>query len=71
MENNISPEVQKIAEGFQDECHAMVKNIMNNATVEYQDATNIYMFVKLAEFEKRLQAIEKHSSLSSTPTVKS
>jgi hypothetical protein len=58
-------EIKKIWEEIQDECHRYVehgmkdKDFPKNAT--YQDATNVFLFKKLAEFELRLRGLE-HSN---------
>ena len=47
------------AELFQDECHALTKEIIaQNPKCTVQDATNVWMFKKLAEFEVRLRLLE-------------
>lgn len=47
------------AERFQDECHALTKEIIEQKPkCTVQDPTNVWMFKKLAEFEVRLRQIE-------------
>lgn len=50
--------VLKIAEQFQDECHAAVS--MNEQNVSYQDATNVWMFKKLAELQHEINILNKN-----------
>lgn len=60
MENtseNIKKTLQ-IAEVFQNNCHKVVEEVLREKEVSYQDATNVWIFHKLAEFEMRLQSLE-------------
>lgn len=57
-------EILKIAEGFQDECHAMVEKIKANTSAAYQDATNIWMFKKLAELQLEIDRLKKKQKSS-------
>ena len=52
--------IQKRAEKLQEECHAIVEVIKeNNSMIGYQDATNVWMFRKLAELELKNEELEK------------
>ena len=52
-------DILSTAERFQDECHALTKEIIEQKPkCTVQDATNVWMFKKLAEFEVRLRQIE-------------
>lgn len=56
-------EIIDTTENFQNDCHSLVKVIIAekpNCTV--QDATNVWLFKKLAEFEVRLRQIEDAGS---------
>lgn len=62
-----SIEIQQITEEIQRECHEVVDGIFQNKTltaVNVQDATNVFFYKKLAEFEYRLRELEntKHST---------
>ncbi len=47
------------AERFQDECHALTTEIIQQKPkCTVQDAANVWMFKKLAEFEVRLRQLE-------------
>lgn len=49
-----------IGNEFQKDCHKAVEYSLNeNPKVSYQDATNVWIFRKLAEFELRLRDVEK------------
>ena len=49
----------EIAESFMNDCHALRDTLMNaNNKVSHQDATNVWMYKKLAEFEIRLRKLE-------------
>lgn len=61
--------IQEITEQFQKQCHALVNIVMSHRTdsppklaksYSYQDATNVWLFLKLAEFEFRLREVEKN-----------
>lgn len=46
-------------ERFQNECHALTKEIIEQKPkCTVQDATNVWLFKKLAEFEVRLRQLE-------------
>jgi len=50
--NNSIQQIQSIAESIQKECHQIVEYIMkstDNKEVNVQDATNVFIFRKLAE----------------------
>jgi hypothetical protein len=49
-----------IGNEFQKDCHRAVEYALKeNPKVSYQDATNVWIFGKLAEFELRLREVEK------------
>jgi hypothetical protein len=52
-------EVLTIAEKLQDECHAAVGAVMSEKDVSYQDATNVWMFKKLAELQHEINMLKK------------
>ena len=46
-------------ERFQNECHALTREIIEQKPkCTVQDATNVWLFKKLAEFEVRLRQLE-------------
>jgi hypothetical protein len=48
----MSPALKYTAENIQNECHKTVEAIMKETgSVSYQDATNVFLFRKLAEYE--------------------
>ena len=48
--------LEKITEQIQNECHIFVESVTN---VTYQDATNTFLFMKLAELTLKLKKYEK------------
>ena len=47
---DFTKELQAATEKIQDECHGMINEIMaDNPTFSYQDATNVFIFTKLAQ----------------------
>ena len=45
-----SDRITELAGNLQDECHKQVEEMMkNNSKVTYQDATNVFIFLKVAE----------------------
>lgn len=51
-------EVLKLAESLQDACHESVKTIVTrNTKISVQDATNVWLFMKLAEIELNLKSL--------------
>lgn len=57
-------ELMNIADAFQKDCHALTDELMTRHNkLEMQDATNVWTFKKLAEFEIRLRNLE----LDNTP----
>jgi hypothetical protein len=49
-----------IAEKLQKECHSFTNDLKKNIdSLKTQDATNVWLFKKLAEFELRLSALEE------------
>jgi hypothetical protein len=55
-------QILQVAENFQNDCHNMANQILNEKKVSYQDAVNVWTFKKLAEFELRLSQLENHHS---------
>lgn len=59
--------IQKLAEEFQQECHEMVelikKSTENGVTkhngISYQNATNVWIFKKLAEMQHQIDQLKK------------
>ena len=52
-------EINKLAERFQEDCHKSAEVIMSdNKKISYQDATNVWIFRKLAELQHE---IDSHS----------
>ena len=52
-------QILKIAEQLQDDCHKVVEAVMKEGKkVSYQDAANVWLFNKLAEFENRIKELE-------------
>lgn len=53
--------LKRLSEEFQADCHLTVEQIMHQSKkVSYQDATNIWLFQKLAQLDLRLQEIERY-----------
>jgi len=53
-------EVLTITEKLQNDCHNLVKELMNQLPkLSIQDAANVWIFNKLADIEFRLRQIEK------------
>lgn len=53
--------IQKRAEKLQEECHTIVEFVKeNNSMMGYQDATNVWMFRKLAELELQIDELKKN-----------
>jgi hypothetical protein len=49
-------EINKLSQEFQEECHETVKAIINgNPKCSHQDATNVWIFRKLAELQIRIK----------------
>jgi hypothetical protein len=53
-------EILTIAEKLQDECHATVEAVINEKSVNYQDATNVWIFKKLAELQHEINMLKKN-----------
>ena len=53
-------EILKIAEKFQDECHATVEDIKAKKAIDFQVATNVWMFHKLAKLQFEIDALKKN-----------
>ena len=47
--------LEEITEQIQNECHSFVESVPN---VNYQDATNTFLFMKLAELTLKLKKYE-------------
>jgi hypothetical protein len=43
---------------LQQDCYSFIKDLKEKYTTEYQQATNIWLFRKLAEIELRLRDLE-------------
>lgn len=56
----ISTEQQALAEQFQDECQKMVEMVMKQSKkpISYQDATNVWLFQKLAKQELEIRKLK-------------
>lgn len=52
--------IQEKAEEFQDECHSLVGLIKSNTSVGYEDATNVFIFRKLAELQIEIDTLKKN-----------
>ena len=50
--------LEEITEQIQNECHSFVESVPN---VNYQDATNTFLFMKLAELTLKLKNYETRS----------
>ena len=50
--------LEEITEQIQNECHSFVEFVPN---VNYQDATNTFLFMKLAELTLKLKNYETRS----------
>ena len=49
----------QLADYFQKDCHSLTKAIIaEKPNVSVQDATNVWLFKKLADFEMRLRELE-------------
>ena len=57
-QNTMSEELSKTAEQIQNECHKFVESVPN---LSYQDATNVFIFMKLAELTTKLKEYERQS----------
>lgn len=56
-------EIIDTTENFQNDCHSLVKAIIaEKPSCTVQDATNVWLFKKLAEFEVRLRQLEDAGS---------
>lgn len=54
---------EKIAERareLQQECHTAVEALMKSTKLTYQDATNVWIFKKLAELEDEIEFRAEH-----------
>lgn len=60
MENLFDKKVIATAEMFQESCHEFVEMLSSaNPDLRYQDATNVWIFKKLAEIQVMLSEIKK------------
>jgi hypothetical protein len=59
--NNTPPQetLEDVTEQLQNECHKFVENV---SYVTYQDATNTFIFMKLAELTLKLKNYEKRNT---------
>jgi hypothetical protein len=61
--NKTTMDVITKAEELQKDCHLFTSDLNGNvAAIQPQDATNVWLFKKLAELELRLQALEESNS---------
>ena len=51
--------LEEITEQIQNECHSFVESVPN---VNYQDATNTFLFMKLAELTLKLKNYETRNT---------
>lgn len=52
--------IWEIMEDIQHKCHTFVEKAMKgNSSISYQDATNTFLFTKLAELQNRIEYLEK------------
>jgi hypothetical protein len=50
MTTNFNKQLQDETEKIQNECHEMIKGIITESpSLSYQDATNVFLFAKLAQ----------------------
>lgn len=48
-----------LAEQFQEECHFTCEKVLNEQPeIQYQDAVNVWMFNKLAEFKTEINELK-------------
>lgn len=61
--NEAAQQVLKMAEIIQDECHVAVEYSLKNSTkpLTVQDATNVYLFTKLAEMQLEIEQLKSFS----------
>jgi recombinational DNA repair protein RecR len=59
MENK--EKLKDVTEKIQDECHKFTESILATSSVSYQDATNTFLYMKLAELTIKLDRYEKHT----------
>lgn len=59
--NEAAKQVQRMAEQIQDECHEAVKHVIRESAEEItvQDATNVFLFTKLAELQLQIEQIKQ------------
>ena len=51
--------LEEITEQIQNECHSFIESVPN---VNYQDATNTFLFMKLAELNLKLKNYEQRNT---------
>jgi hypothetical protein len=62
-------QILKKAEQLQEDCHKVVGDIMGRSQkVSYQDATNVWLFNKLAELQNRIEELEKRKIFTNNIT---
>ena len=50
-EQETKERIQLLTERIQEECHYTVQAVSHNEKVSYQDATNVFLFTKIAELQ--------------------
>lgn len=60
----ITKEIQEKAEALQEEMQSVSREILKNAKIgsplmEYQDAANVYILLKLSELEQKMEALNE------------
>jgi len=53
----MTPEQIKLAEQMQDELHAKVEDAMKDGKTSYQDFTNVFLMMKIAELQQRVDEL--------------
>jgi hypothetical protein len=58
---DVNNEITVTAELFQQQCHKHVEAVLSTSkkVVSYQDATNTWLFYKLAELQQQIQELKK------------
>lgn len=51
-------QIQEIAEELQLDCHATVKAVMDATRANCQDATNVWVFMRLAELQFEINQLK-------------
>jgi len=47
-----------LARNMQEDCHKIVEEVMKSSKASYQDATNVFIFHKLAKLELMIQELK-------------